>query len=204
MNKKGFTLLELLIVIGILAILAAVTVLVINPAQLLKRARDSQRMSDLSTLQTAIGLYLTDAASPSIVGTGNCYFTISAGTPNYCAVSAAGCTAVNCATTTDYQKTNGSGWIPINFNIISGGSPLGSLPTDPTNSSGTTHAAHLYYTYKANTSLAYEINANLESAYYIQGGTTDKESKDGGNAPEIYEVGNSTTLMTTGTGLYPN
>ena len=33
--KKGFTLIELVIVIGILAILATVVVLVLNPAQLL-------------------------------------------------------------------------------------------------------------------------------------------------------------------------
>ena len=36
-TKKGFTLLELLIVIGILSILSTTVVLVINPAQLLKK-----------------------------------------------------------------------------------------------------------------------------------------------------------------------
>ncbi len=201
MNKKGFTLLELLIVIGILAILAAVTVLVINPAQLLKRARDSQRMSDLSTLQTAIGLYLTDAATISMGTTNECRYTLGTGLC-FIGSAASGCSTVVC---TNSQVVSGTGWVPINFNTISGGSPLGALPIDPTNTSGTGHAAHLYYVYDVNTTaLAYEINANLESAYYIQGGTTDKESKDGGNAPEIYEVGNTTTLMTTGTGLYPN
>ena len=57
-QKKGFTLIELLIVIGILAILIAAVVVVLNPAQLLKQARDSQRMSDVGSLESAINLYL--------------------------------------------------------------------------------------------------------------------------------------------------
>ena len=65
-TKKGFTLLELLIVIGILSILSTTVVLVINPAQLLKKARDSQRISDLSTMKTAIAYYVTEAVSPDI------------------------------------------------------------------------------------------------------------------------------------------
>ena len=64
--KKGFTLIELLIVIGILAILATVVVLVLNPAQLLAQARDSQRMSDLGSLKNAIALYLATADSPTV------------------------------------------------------------------------------------------------------------------------------------------
>ncbi|KKU14411.1 MAG: hypothetical protein UX23_C0018G0001, partial [Parcubacteria group bacterium GW2011_GWB1_45_9] len=53
--KKGFTLIELLIVIGLLAILSTVAVLVINPAELLRQARDSQRVSDLGTVHSALG-----------------------------------------------------------------------------------------------------------------------------------------------------
>lgn len=55
----GFTLLELLIVIGIMVILGTVLVLVLNPAETLKKSRDNQRISDLATVKTAIGLYTT-------------------------------------------------------------------------------------------------------------------------------------------------
>ena len=64
--KKGFTLLELLIVIGILAILATVLIAVINPAELLRRARDTQRLSDLDALRSAISLFIVDMPDPSI------------------------------------------------------------------------------------------------------------------------------------------
>ncbi|MCK5085475.1 prepilin-type N-terminal cleavage/methylation domain-containing protein, partial [Candidatus Parcubacteria bacterium] len=55
-NMEGFTLLELLIVIAILAILSAVLILILNPAETMKKSRDTQRMSDLATMKTAIGL----------------------------------------------------------------------------------------------------------------------------------------------------
>ncbi|MBI1755394.1 prepilin-type N-terminal cleavage/methylation domain-containing protein, partial [Candidatus Azambacteria bacterium] len=56
--RRGFTLLELLIVITILAILTLVVILFINPVEILKKSRDVQRMSDLRTMKTAIALYL--------------------------------------------------------------------------------------------------------------------------------------------------
>lgn len=59
-RQKGFTLLEVLMVIGILAILAAVVLVAINPARQFKIARDSQRNANISTILNAIGQNLTD------------------------------------------------------------------------------------------------------------------------------------------------
>ena len=59
-TQSGFTLLEVLMVIGILAILAAVVLVAINPARQFKIARDSQRNANISTLLNAIGQNLTD------------------------------------------------------------------------------------------------------------------------------------------------
>jgi len=58
--KKGFTLIELLVVIAILAVLMSVVVVTINPAEMLKKTRDTKRISDLDALRTALNLYLTD------------------------------------------------------------------------------------------------------------------------------------------------
>lgn len=52
---KGFTLIEILVVIGIIAILAAIVIVAINPARQFAQARNTQRESDVSTILNAIG-----------------------------------------------------------------------------------------------------------------------------------------------------
>jgi len=59
-NKKGFTLLEILIVIGIIAILATVVLIALNPARQFAQARNSQRVSNVNTILNGIGQYIAD------------------------------------------------------------------------------------------------------------------------------------------------
>lgn len=54
-KKKGFTLVELLVVVGIIAVLGAVILPNINSARL--KSRDSKRVSDVKQIQLALELY---------------------------------------------------------------------------------------------------------------------------------------------------
>lgn len=54
-SKRGFTLLELLVVISIIGLLASITIVSIDSAK--KRARDAQRLSDMAEIQKALELY---------------------------------------------------------------------------------------------------------------------------------------------------
>lgn len=56
--QKGFTLIELMVVIAVIGILAAIALVALTGVQ--KSARDSQRKSDLSTYRTALARYYTD------------------------------------------------------------------------------------------------------------------------------------------------
>ena len=57
-HQKGFTIVELLIVIVVIGILAAITIVAYNGIQ--TRARDAKRTADISSIQKAIELYKAD------------------------------------------------------------------------------------------------------------------------------------------------
>lgn len=54
-NNKGFTFIELLVVISIISVLATFAIINFSGAQ--KKARDGERKSDLRQVQTALSLY---------------------------------------------------------------------------------------------------------------------------------------------------
>jgi len=132
--KKGFTLVELLIVIAILAVLATATVVVLNPAELLAQARDAQRISDMESLRTAVGIYMSQVSpikmceSGACAATGRCSFSNTAGNAPF----TGDCS--NAAYAATLRAVDGTGWVDVKFTDISGGSPIPNLPIDPTQS----------------------------------------------------------------------
>jgi type IV pilus assembly protein PilA len=61
MNKRtGFTLIEMLVVIGIIAILAAVVLVAVNPLRQFANARDVQRRADLHSISSSVYQYAID------------------------------------------------------------------------------------------------------------------------------------------------
>jgi prepilin-type N-terminal cleavage/methylation domain-containing protein len=59
-NKNGFTLLEILLVVGIIAILAGIVIIAINPSKQLADTRNAQRKSDVLTILNAVYQYTLD------------------------------------------------------------------------------------------------------------------------------------------------
>ncbi|PIR93804.1 hypothetical protein COT97_04590 [Candidatus Falkowbacteria bacterium CG10_big_fil_rev_8_21_14_0_10_39_11] len=59
-KQKGFTLLEVLLVVAIIAILASIVILALNPAKQLAETRNSQRWVDINTILNASYQYALD------------------------------------------------------------------------------------------------------------------------------------------------
>jgi prepilin-type N-terminal cleavage/methylation domain-containing protein len=199
--QKGFTLIELLIVIAVVAVLATVVLITLNPSELLKQARDSNRVADIKTLDTALTFYLSDASSTALANYhlnpfsasayGSCYMGPSSATPWGIAINNAtsGCggryrTVLNIASGT--RSIDGTGWLPVNLTVISSGAPLGNLPIDPSNS------GLYFYAYAATTSQTtsgYVLTAAMESAKF-----GSLMATDGGPSSTVYEVGTMPNL----------
>ena len=89
MNKKGFTLIELIVVIAIIGLLSTLAVVALGSAR--TKARDAKRLSDLKQLQTALELYFTDVNN---YPAGN---AVTLGSGNYACLNSSGFAATGCA-----------------------------------------------------------------------------------------------------------
>ncbi|MDD5547852.1 MAG: type II secretion system protein, partial [Candidatus Pacebacteria bacterium] len=181
-GQASFTLVELVVVLGILAILATVTLLVINPTELNRQARDAQRLSDLQTINSAIGLF--QSYNYTLTGTANTvYISLPSNQANCSDLGLpalpAGWTYA-CKTATNYRKIDSTGWIPVDFTQVqtSAGSLFAALPIDPTN----TATGGLYYTYVKG---SWALSAGIESAKFL----ADNATNDGGATTTRFEIG---------------
>ncbi len=211
-RAKGFTLIELIIVITIIVILGIVVVVLIDPAEMLAQGRDSQRISDLAMVKGAIQLVLATGVpsnASSVCSTAGAPSAGNADTLIWVSSVTAGASTYNKVTATSTRPlVDSTGWIKIDFTTPSTGAALSKLPVDPTNVYGT---AGLYYRWGCNFPSGgryeYEIDATLESAKYRPGCTVancdDKGINDGGNSSAAtalggrYEVGNNLKVLPT-------
>jgi prepilin-type N-terminal cleavage/methylation domain-containing protein len=221
-GRRGFTLIELLLVIAVIAIIATILIVVLNPAETLKKSRDAQRFSDMAALKSALGFYLLNTTTPQLAGTGNgdCKSgNAGAGSGTYTAGDKIYYSTPTSSNITDatldggtgsvpapFQAAtpslvDGNGWLPVDFESLTGGTPLSNLPLDPVNRIASVSAVastDLVYRYACNaTTLTFEINTQLESLAFTAG-DNDRRTADGGNNNNYYEVGTNLKILGAG------
>ncbi len=186
MQKKSFTLVELMIVIAILAILSAIVIFALNPARLFDNFRDSRRVTDISSINKAIVFMESWNQSGITYGTTtNVYISLpdsSSTCSSYTLPTLPTGYTYYCSNATNYKNTDGTGWIPINFTVEGSNRYLSSLPVDPVNNNS------FFYTYYSGGS--YELTAILANP--------NKNSiDDEGSLTSTFEIGSPNRTWNT-------
>jgi len=111
-NQKGFTLIEILLVVAAIAILAGIVILAINPGKQLGDTRNAQRSADVNTILN--GVYQWSIDNTGTIPTG-----ITSTSTEICATGASSCTGL------------------IDLSVLTTNEEyLTQIPQDPTGTSG--------------------------------------------------------------------
>ena len=167
--KKGFTLVELVIVIGIIGIIATILLVSLNPAETQRKARDAQRLKDIQTLQGIVEQAVNDSLP-------------------LCAGAIGG---ANAACQSDAVATAGTQPCATNWTGVNLCNYARTVPADPLNiaagrctqSSGAQRTNCNMYYYMEVAGMDYEINIRMEST-----GNAAKIANDGGNHMWVMEI----------------
>jgi prepilin-type N-terminal cleavage/methylation domain-containing protein len=133
-SNKGFTLLEILLVIAAIGILAAIVLVAINPNRQLAQTRNAQRRSDVSVISNAIAQRILDDATNLPANTINA--AMVSGTTYAIGTIAAVGTSNAVGTQTCATFTGGSPAPSLMLNLTSGNAAVvpnqvAGIPNDP-------------------------------------------------------------------------
>lgn len=123
-KQAGFTLLEVLLVVAIIAILAGIVIIAINPSKNLGDTRNAQRSADVNTIINAVYQYeLDNNGGTPPVGSRTGAVAISSTMTEICNATASTCTGL------------------VDLNVLStNGKYLVSVPGDPSCGAGASPA----------------------------------------------------------------
>lgn len=175
--QKAFTLIELLIVIGILGVLLTAVIVNINPLEAQRKARDTVRLKDMAVLESILIQLINDGVT---IPTGSGNLGITGGASSTTSGRTTNCTSTAASTNwlgidvCNYAKT-----VPID--------PRNNQPiTAQGNSTNPQTAAYNAIVSSGN----YEVRTFLESPSNLS-----KLSSDGGNNDTHFELFSSNSLL---------
>jgi prepilin-type N-terminal cleavage/methylation domain-containing protein len=143
--KKGFTLIEILIVVAIIAILASVVLIGLGPTQ--QSGRDARRLSDLQEIQNGLELYYSKCGLYPGAGDAACTQALPGAAVKYPA-----------------GNTLATFYGAVATNIAAAGiAGLGNFPQDPTTGASYYYAPNSNGAAANGPATAYVIGAKLEN-----------------------------------------
>lgn len=124
-QKKGFTLMEILLVIGLLAVLAVVVFVALDPAKRFQDTRNARRTTDIQNILSAVHTFVNDSKGTFPSSIPSAETQIGTDTTG-CAIATGGCAAVAASCVDISSATTGVGKY------------LKSIPVDPNGTEGKT------------------------------------------------------------------
>lgn len=175
--ESAFTLVELLIVIGIIGVLSVTLLISLNPAEAQKKTRDVKRLKDLQTLQSIVEQAFADGVVPTA---GTCDTGVAGATTCNSHHNAAG-TAI-----TLQQQPCNANFLQMNVCNYAKFVPLDALNGRTTacrNAAAAAAGCQFGYWFNSNGGTDYELNARQESTT-----ATNKLTGDAGNSNSMVEI----------------
>lgn len=154
-RRAGFTLIELIIVIAVIALLAAAVFVAVDPAQRIGEARDAQRWQDVTAIADGIMKYIADNNGSFPTSTAS----FVAGT-NY-AILVNGARALTTATCSNDTSVSATMGVDLGTNLVT--TYLATIPVDPGGTQNSGMNSHYYFS-RASTGRV-TVGACTESDY---------------------------------------
>jgi prepilin-type N-terminal cleavage/methylation domain-containing protein len=171
-NKKGFTLVELLTVISIIALLSSVVYSSLQSAK--AKARDAVRIAGIKEIQTALELYYQDHGEYPGTNSGQYYFSLSYDTANE--------PTLGCGYYISWSSPPFGAWCGLEVALLP---YLKTLPRDPLGSK----QSSFYFTYKYIYPFIKPAGINEYGLSVILENSNSIAQNDGGYYSNWYEVG---------------